>query len=54
MNQLAKFGVVILVVAGVQFFGCATFDSDEWVRIITTALGIGGVEAIANRAKNKE
>ena len=52
MNHVVvKFAGLMAVVVVVQWCFSVTFNSDEVSRIIATALGIGSVEAIANRGK---
>lgn len=51
MNHILKFAGIMAVVAAVQWCFSVTFNSDEVSRIIATALGIGSVEAFANRGK---
>lgn len=51
MTKAFQFAAIIAVVAGVQWLFSVEFDHDEWERIITTTIGIGGIDALAAMRK---
>lgn len=51
MARVLQFAAVIVVVAAVQWVFSVSFDHDEWERILTTAIGIGGIEAVTAKIK---
>lgn len=54
MTKALQFAAIIAVVAAVQWMFSVQFDHDEWERIVTTALGIGGIEAAATAIRNRK